>query len=102
MVLGNISAMRTQQIGPHENMKDALYTIILSMVTRLRLSLPNVTATPNAPIAIPMEPTISKGFLPSFSTVNTATRVNNMFTTPITTVFTIGSVIPISPKMRGA
>ena len=33
MVFGKSSAMRTQAIGPHENMKLALYTMMLSIVT---------------------------------------------------------------------
>ena len=35
-------------------------------------------------------------------TVNTATRVNEMLTTPMITVCTIGLCMPISWKMRGA
>ena len=56
IVLGNISDMSTQQMGPHENMNEALYTMMLTMVTKLRSGFPNVTATPKAPIAIPIEP----------------------------------------------
>ncbi len=37
---------------------------------------PKVKATPSAPIAMPMEPEMSKGLRPNFSTVKTATQVN--------------------------
>ena len=96
MVFGKSSAMRTQAIGPHENMKLALYTMMLSIVTVPRLGLPKVSATPSAPIAMPIEPQMSRGLRPSFSTVNTATSVNDMFTIPMITVCTIGSFIPMS------
>ena len=56
MVLGNISAMSTQQIGPQENMNDAEYTIIEIAVTISMPTWPNVTATPKAPNAMPSEP----------------------------------------------
>jgi len=73
-----------------------------SMVMVLRLSLPKVRATPKAPMAMPMEPLMSSGLRPSFSTVNTATRVNEMLTTPMMTVCIIGLAMPMSVKMRGA
>ena len=57
--------------------------------------------TPNAPMAIPSEPTMSNGLRPNFSTVNTASNVNDMFTTPIITCTVIGLSIPISSKIRG-
>ena len=86
MVFGKSSAISTHAIGPHENMKLALYTMMLNIVTVLSDSLPKVRATPNAPTAIPMEPKISNGLRPNFSTVNTATSVNEIFTIPIITV----------------
>ena len=33
MVFGKISEMSTQQIGPHDIMNEALYTMMLSIVT---------------------------------------------------------------------
>ena len=75
---------------------------MLNMVTISMPVFPKVRATPKAPIAIPMEPLMSNGFLPHFSTVKTATKVKRILTTPIMTVCTIGLSIPISPKMRGA
>ena len=56
------------------------------MVTVLKASFPKVKATPKAPAAMPMEPKISNGLRPSFSTVKTATSVNEIFTTPMMTV----------------
>ena len=102
MVFGKSSAISTHAIGPHENMKLALYTMMLSIVRVPSEGLPKVRATPNAPAAIPMEPQMRSGFLPSFSTVNTATRVNEILTTPMITVWTIGFCIPMSWKIRGA
>ncbi len=69
---------------------------IAGIVTRL------LRATPIAPKAIPREPVMSSGLRPSFSTVNTATRVKAMFTTPIITVCTIGLPMPMESNMRGA
>ena len=89
-------------MGPHENMNEALYTIIESIVTTLSEALPKVRATPKAPIAMPTLPVMSNGLRPKRSTVNTAISVNRMLTTPITTVCTIGFSMPISPNMRGA
>jgi len=86
MVFGKSSAISTHAIGPQENMKLALYTMMLTIVTVLKAALPKVKATPRAPTAIPMEPQISKGLRPNFSTVNTATKVNEMFTIPMMTV----------------
>ena len=60
------------------------------------------SATPKAPTAIPMEPEISNGLRPHFSTVNTASKVNRIFTTPMSTVCTIGLAIPIVSNIRGA
>ena len=59
-------------------------------------------ATPIAPTAIPRDPVMRSGLRPSFSTVNTATKVNVMLITPISTVWNIGLPIPIDSKMRGA
>ena len=59
-------------------------------------------ATPKAPIAIPMEPEMSNGLRPHFSTVNTANRVNSILTIPIRTVCTIGFAMPIVSNIRGA
>ena len=59
-------------------------------------------ATPSAPRAIPREPVISSGFLPSFSTVKTATRVNEMLITPMMTVNSMLLDTPMDSKMRGA
>ena len=53
-------------------------------------------------MAMPMEPHMSRGLRPRRSTVNTATRVKVMLTTPITTVCTMGLAMPIDWKMRGA
>ena len=102
MVFGNNSAMRTHAIGPQLNMKLALYTMMLSIVIVPREGLPKVRATPRAPIAMPIEPQMRRGLRPSFSTVNTATRVNEILTIPMMTVCTIGFSIPISWKMGGA
>ncbi len=55
-----------------------------------------------APIAIPMEPEMSNGLRPHFSTVNTANRVNSILTIPIRTVCTIGFAMPIVSNIRGA
>ena len=76
--------------------------MMLSIVTVPSDGLPKVTATPAAPTAMPIEPQMSSGLRPNFSTVNTATSVNEIFTTPIITVCTIGFSIPMSWKMRGA
>ncbi len=65
-------------------------------VTRLDI------ATPNAPTAMPIEPQINNGLRPSFSTVNTATSVNEMLTIPMMTVCTMGSPMCIESNMRGA
>ena len=59
-------------------------------------------ATPKAPIAIPTEPEISSGLRPHFSTVNTASKVKRILTTPMSTVCTIGLAMPIVSNMRGA
>ena len=59
-------------------------------------------ATPKAPMAMPIEPQISRGLRPSFSTENTATRVNDMLTMPMMTVCTIGLPMFIDSNMRGA
>ena len=61
-----------------------------------------LNATPKAPIAIRMEPLISKGLRPSFSTVKMARRVKVILMIPIKTVYIIGSPRPIDSKMRGA
>ena len=102
MVLGKISDISTQQIGPHENMNDAEYTIIETTGTSGDTLTTFDSATPIAPSAIPIEPHINKGLRPSFSTVNTATRVKTMFTIPMITVCTIGLPMPIESKIRGA
>ena len=73
-----------------------------SIVMVLASGSPNVSATSNAPMAMPMEPVMSSGLRPHFSTVKIATSVNVMFTTPMITVWVIGLSIPISWKMRGA
>ena len=72
------------------------------MVTNWNAALPKVSATRNAPIPIPMLPVMSSGLRPHFSTVKTAMSVNEMLTTPMMTVCTIGLSMPISPKIRGA
>ena len=59
-------------------------------------------ATPKAPTAIPSEPVIRRGLRPSFSTVNTATRVKVMLIMPIRTVWNMGSPMPMDSKIRGA
>ena len=59
-------------------------------------------ATPRAPMAIPREPVISKGLRPSFSTVNTATKVKLMLITPIMTVNSMLLETPIDSKILGA
>ena len=59
-------------------------------------------ATPAAPRAIPSEPVISNGFLPSFSTVKTATGVNEMLITPMITVKSILLLTPMDSKILGA
>ena len=59
-------------------------------------------ATPSAPTAMPSEPVMSSGLRPSFSTVNTATRVNEMLMTPIITVNSMLLLTPMDSKMRGA
>ena len=103
MMLGKISEMSTQQIGPQLNMNDALYTMMLiTATTGGRAALTLVTATPAAPRAIPSEPTIRRGLRPSFSTVKIAIRVNVMFTIPMRTVCIIGLPIPSDSKIRGA
>ena len=102
MVLGKISAISTQHIGPQENINDAEYTIMLitEMIGGNDTMLQR--ATLNAPIPIPMEPVISRGLRPNFSTVNTATRVNEILTIPIMTVCIMGLPIPMLSKIRGA
>ena len=55
------------------------------------------TASAAIPIIIPVDPIISSGFLPNLSTVNMATRVNMMFTMPITTVWTM-EASPLAPR----
>ena len=59
-------------------------------------------ATPKAPIAIPIEPEMSSGLRPHFSTVKTASNVNRILMIPMMTVCTIGLPIPIVSKIRGA
>ena len=76
------------------------YTVVATIAGTDDATL--VTATPAAPRAIPSEPTIRSGLRPSFSTVKIATRVNEMFTTPISTVCIIGLPIPSDSKIRGA
>ena len=80
IVLGKTSAISTQHIGPHENIKLAEYTMMLAIHRSSKDGLPKVTATPKAPRAIPKEPVINKGFRPNFSTVKTATKVNDILT----------------------
>ncbi len=102
IVLGKISEINTQQIGPHENMKQAEYSMMLTTGTAEGTSITLLKATPSAPIPIPSEPVISSGLRPRRSTVNMATSVNDMLTIPMITVCTIGLPIPIDSKMRGA
>ncbi len=102
MLFGNISAMSTQQIGPHENMKHALYTMMLTTGTTGGTATRLLRATPAAPTAIPIEPHMSRGLRPRRSTVNTATSVNEMLTMPIITVCIIGSPMFMDSKIRGA
>ena len=76
--------------------------MMLSIVTISNPACPNVKDTPKAPMAMPIEPVISKGLRPHFSTVRIATRVKRILTTPMMIVCIIGFSMPISPKMRGA
>ena len=61
-----------------------------------RSGLPKVHATPMAPIAMPNEPVMRRGFRPSFSTVKIATQVKPRLTMPLNTVSIIGSSKPIA------
>ena len=56
MVFGKISEISTQQIGPHENMNDAEYTMMLTTDTNGGKAHKLLNATPAAPRAIPIEP----------------------------------------------
>ena len=103
IVLGNISDISTQQIGPQLNMNEAEYTIMLiTPTTPGRDGDTAVRVTPSAPSAMPREPMISRGLRPIFSTVNMATRVNVMLTTPIRTVWLIGLPMPMDSNILGA
>ena len=85
------------------NMNEALYTMML--ITGNIGGSPGIilqSATPKAPMTMPMEPEISSGLRPHFSTVKTASRVNRMLMIPMMTVCTIGLPMPIVSKMRGA
>ena len=67
-------------------MNDAEYTIIDITGTRGDTLTILESATPSAPIAMPIDPYINNGLRPRRSTVKTATSVNMMFTIPIITV----------------
>src|SRR3712207_3432988 len=102
MVFGNTSAMSTQHIGPHENMKLAEYIMMEIMHNSCKSGLPKVHATPIAPTAMPSEPVMSRGLRPSFSTVNIATQVNPRLTIPLKTVRFNGSAKHIASYILGA
>ena len=61
-------------------------------------------ATPNIPMAIPIDPVINKGFLPKRSTVKIAITVKITFTNPIIIVCSIEEPLaaPMLSKIRGA
>ena len=78
--------MSTQQIGPHDIMNEAVYMMINTRAPIPMTSRKENMARASIPAVIPAEPMISRGFLPSLSTVKIATRVKMMFTMPMTTV----------------
>ena len=103
IVLGKISAINTQHIGPHDIIKKAAYTITDNTGTSPLIASWSHMATAKAPNAIPMEPIINKGLRPNLSTVKTATSVNRIFTTPMITVCIIPPPsAPALSKIRGA
>ncbi len=62
------------------------------------------TLIPIIPIAIPVDPIISKGFRPNLSTYNIAMIVKITFTKPMTTVCIMDVLLPEPKfsKIRGA
>ena len=103
MVLGKISDISTQQIGPHDIMKKAAYTITDSTGSIPLTPMLSHKATANAPAAIPMDPMMSKGLRPKRSTVKMATSVKIMLTIPIMTVCIIPPPsAPAFSNIRGA
>ena len=103
MVFGKISEINTQQIGPHDIMKNAAYTITENTGRIPLIPMLSHIATANAPTAIPIEPIISNGLRPKRSTVKIATSVNTMFTIPMITVCIMPPPsAPALSKIRGA
>src|SRR5699024_7591365 len=89
ILLGKISAIKTQQTGPQDIINEAVYKIIKNNVDIPMILKKAREAIPNIPIAIPIEPRIKSGFLPHISTVKIATTVKTTLTAPIITVCNI-------------
>ena len=103
IVFGKISEINTQQIGPHDIIKNAAYTITETTGKIPFIAMLSHIATANAPTAIPIEPIINSGLRQKRSTVKIATNVKMMFTIPIITVCIIPPPsAPAFSKMRGA
>src|SRR5699024_8746929 len=99
-----ISEINTQQIGPHDIINEAVKIIMNNKVPIPIISEKAIAATPNIPIAIPMDPNINRGLRPHLSTVIIATTVKITFTNPITIVCNMEAsfAAPILSKIRGA
>ena len=103
MVLGKISDISTQQMGPHDIMKKAAYTMTDSTGSSPLMPILSHKATAKAPTAIPTEPMISNGFRPKRSTVKIAISVKTILTMPMMTVCIIPPPsAPAFSNIRGA
>src|SRR5690625_7809731 len=86
ILFGNISDINTQQIGPHDIIKEAV-KIMMKINVPIPITFENaMKATPTIPTAIPTEPNIKRGLRPHLSTVKIAKTVNITLTNPITIV----------------
>lgn len=79
-------------------MNEAVYIMMnTNMLIPITLAYA-IPATPNMPMAIPMEPTTSNGFRPHLSTVMMAMTVKITFTIPMMMVCIIDASFP-APKL---